>query len=345
MTAINMIPKALQVAWDAIDGANSDKLHAAKAKALLHGYHYRWCNEGWKTIETEQEIVSPIPRLTSKGVRFYKNMLFGGKVDLIAERAGRRTLMDHKTTSQDVSDPASSYWRQLQLDVQVLHYLLALWVAGWKVDDVVWDVIRKPTIKPKKLTKSDRQAIVVSGKYCGCEVSEDALRCVQESDSETLELYEFRLRRDCTRIRPDYYFMRRSVPVRDDEILAYAKELWKHRESIIRNAADSQPVRNSGACLQYGAPCKFLGICSGYDSPDSTNWRRKPQVHGELKTIEGDGRNLITPSRIKTHQTCLTKEKLYYVDGLERIGRDEDALVFGHLVHEALEAWWNAFRE
>ena len=154
-------------------------------------------------------------------------------------------------------------------------------------------------------------------------------------------MYEARLIHDCTIERPERYFQRRSVPRLDSELLEYARELWEHGQEILHARNTQRHARNSGACMLYGSPCKFLGICSGRDNPESDKWRRKEQMHRELPELEGDGRDVITNSRVRCFQTCRRKHFYQYELGIERADEEEkEALVFGSVWHQAMEAWW-----
>ena len=98
--------------------------------------------------------------------------------------------------------------------------------------------------------------------------------------------------------------------------------------------------------MQYGSPCKFLGICSGYDTPDSNKWIVKEQVHSELPIVEGDGRDILTNSRIRCYQVCPRKHYYQYEMGIERtVDEEREALYFGTLFHLALEAYFEAWKE
>jgi hypothetical protein len=51
--------------------------------------------------------------------------------------------------------------------------------------------------------------------------------------------------------------------------------------------------------------------------------------------------NLLTISRLRTWRDCKRKHRLVYLDGW-RPRREDEALSFGRLAHEGLEAWWTA---
>ncbi|KKM14628.1 hypothetical protein LCGC14_1704150, partial [marine sediment metagenome] len=64
-------------------------------------------------------------------------------------------------------------------------------------------------------------------------------------------------------------------------------ELWALTKTVVSarryaNQPDRLPLRHSGACMNYGRACEYLGICSGYDTPESNKWRRRAQIHEEL---------------------------------------------------------------
>ncbi|HUW31284.1 MAG TPA: PD-(D/E)XK nuclease family protein, partial [Planctomycetota bacterium] len=104
--------------------------------------------------------------------------------------------------------------------------------------------------------------------------------------------------------------------------------------------------RNDGACMAYGSACRYLGICSGYDSPESANWRVKANCHSELPEIDGDGRDVLTYSRLRCFKTCRRKHYYRYELGIEKIDEEErEALLFGHVWHEGLREWWNFLKE
>jgi len=317
-------------------------LVAAKCRALLTGYDARWKNAGYVALTVDQFIEADLynPDTQAKSRTFS----IAGVEDLIAEYHGKRIMFDHKTTSQDITDPNATYWRQLVVESQPSHYMLLEWLNGRKCDGAVWDIIRKPSISPKKLSKAEVTQAVANRKYCNVNLSQESLLALQLEGRETNEMYEARLAHDCTKERPDWYFQRRSVPRMDSEILEYARELWEHGQEVLHARNTNRHARNSGACMLYGSPCKFLGICSGHDSPDSDHWAKKTNVHNELPLIEGDGRRILTNSRIRCFQTCRQKQYFEYELGIERLDEEEkESLYFGKLIHVGLAAWWNCF--
>lgn len=340
-----MIDYRLESAYAAVDdfcGDTTDEPKAlirAKVRGLLAGYHARWVDAGYEALEVERVYASPLwnPATT----RASRSFEVAGMLDVVARLRGD-WLFDHKTTSQDITDPDAPYWRQLRVEGQATHYLLLKWLAGEKLDGAVWDVTRKPGISPKKLTKADRASAVADRKYFGRILSSASLLSLQTEERETLEMYEARLAHDCTVEKPEWYFQRRNVPRLDHELLEYAEDLWQHGQNILASRKIARLPKNSGACMLYNSPCKFLGICSGYDSPTSDRWQRRELRHPELG--EAGDRDALTNSRIRTFQTCQVKHHFEYELCLERQDEEErEALWFGTLFHKALNAWWRTF--
>lgn len=343
---------SLSAAQDAINtaiagGDERAQLTGAKCRALLVGYDRKYGQSKYipTAVETTEcsRLLNPD---TGKGSRTFS---LAGLLDVRIAYGNKLLLMDHKSCSCDIEDPDAPYWRQLTVEGQVTHYMLLGWLNGEKFDGAVWDVLRKPGTNPAKMkTKAMTKRVLSERAYCGRRLSNETLVNLQKTERENLEMYEARLVHDCTIDRPDRYFQRRSVPRLDSELLTYAGELWEHSQDMLYERAkkrteDSLPVRNSGACMLYGTPCAFLGICSNYDTPDSDKWVRKENVHSELPLLQGDGRDVLTNSRIRCWQTCRRKHYYQYELGIQRAGYEEsDALYFGSLWHTGLEAWWKS---
>jgi hypothetical protein len=339
----NALTNAL-AAIDAYPGnGDGDALIRAKCRALLAGYHERWKDEGYTALSVEQVYTSELWNPATNG----KSRTFevAGKIDVYAERRGQRFIIDHKTTSDEIDKPDASYFQQLKVEAQVTHYMLLMWLNGEKPDGAIWDVIRKPSIAPRELKAGEIASVVSTGKWYGREVAAEYRMQLagKQAKRETLEMYEARLASDCTTERPERYFQRRAVPRMDREILEYAEDLWQHSQDILADRKVARLPKNSTACMQWGSPCQFLGLCSGQDTPDSDKWQSRAVRHPELG--EHGHIDALTNSRIKTRQSCAVKHRLQYEIGLERQDQEKESLWFGSLLHAGLEVYWQSFLE
>lgn len=224
------------------------------------------------------------------------------------------------------------------IENQPTYYMLMDHLNGRRVDYALWDVVRKPSISPRQITKAERLDIDKYGTWFG--------QPAKSEDRETLAMYSARVAHDCSVIRPEWYFQRRQVARLDGQLVECASESWEIGQAMLEERKRTRHVRNSGACMNFGSPCKFLGICSGYDEPDSDNWKKKEKVHVELPELPGDGKQFLTVSRMKSFQTCRRKHFYEYELGIERADAGErETLLFGILWHIALEEWFTAKKE
>lgn len=321
-------------------------LIAAKCAGLLRGYAARWVNSPYRIDKVESVVSSDLynPATNAKSRSFTAS----GKIDLhVTEIAtNRKAIFDHKTTSSDITDPNGPYWRQLAIEGQATHYMLLEWLNGNAVDFAVWDVVRKPGISPKAVSKADQLSVASTCRYQRAHMTPGDIDQMMTTGRETLSMYAARLAYDCIQERPEWYFQRRTVARLDAEVLEYAGELWGHSQDLLLERRNERHPRNSGACMLYGSPCKFLGVCSGYDTIESDHWLTKPWVHNELPQTDSDGREILTNSRIRTFQTCRRKHHYQYELGVERIDEEErEALWFGTLYHQALEQYFLALQQ
>ena len=318
----------------------------AMARGLMRGYAEHWrdqerVEEGTcEVVSVEEEFTVPLYNLDTG--RKSRTFVTAGRKDIVLARFGKRYVTDHKTTSEDIGEEGD-YFRQLQVEGQASLYMLAEHLAGNECYGAIWDVIRRPGIRPRKLTKAEQAAVASLGTWCGVRVTEATQQHVIKEGAENMELYEIRVARECTE-DPSRYFQRKPIVKLQAEMVEYTRELWAIAQEIIDARQHDRWPRSSGACLEYGA-CEYLGICSGTVSVDSDRFVRKACVHNELHTLGGDGRDVLTNTRIKCWQSCHRKHFYRYELGITRADREEsEAIAFGNLMHTALEAYWKALQ-
>lgn len=356
---------ALDLACDAIfgslpeDATEDQLLDAHKAWAQVCGYDRRWRDMPYEVLAVEGEFVVPVvdPASGKTSERF----VMAGKRDGMIRHEDEVYGLEHKTCSEEIHTPDAPYWRKLAIDSQVNTYALSSWQEGVKIAGMLYDVIRKPTIRPARITKKPKKGepnigtleeLTQDGTYYGRHADEEEVSAAVETGRETPYLYGCRLLDDCT-ARPDYYYQRRMIYRLDRDLLEWAEELWSIKGDIAITQlqsmqSDRQQVcwpRNSGSCMNFGTPCEYLGLCSGYDTVDSDNWVRRVTPHHELDA-QSDSKHweVLTHSSVRTFQTCKRKAYYRYELRLDRADREPSAaLYYGSLIHTALEAWWSFF--
>jgi hypothetical protein len=201
-----------------------------------------------------------------------KTFHLAGKIDALArEKAtGKVVIVEHKTTSQDIG-PGSDYWRKLPIDGQVSGYYCGAQALDHEASTCLYDVIRKPTIKPYKATPEEKRKYNKDGSLS---------KSCRENDETPDEWYE-RLTADIAS-RPDYYYARIEISRSDNDLLEYLFDMW----AVSREIADAQRMnrwsRNPQACSVFGT-CEYFGVCTGeQDIDDVTLFRTAERANEEL---------------------------------------------------------------
>lgn len=324
----------LERALASVDNANPYR--AATIRGMLAGYDKRYRDEQREIVVNgiEQQLYSALPRPDGSACEAWR--LCG-----VIDKTGPTSIVDHKTTAMEIERDDAAYWQMMDLDGQPSQYQLLMYANGVKVMKTVWDVSRKPTIRPKKPTKIQLRELAESGAYLG-----ESLPKIQmiEGDKETPAMFEIRVRQTID-ADLDRYFKRRTVTRTNEELAEYLNELYLISREMMSTRDHGSHFRNPGSCFLYNTPCKFLGLCSGWDSPDSAKWEKKAIVHGELD-LDYDGRDLLTNSRVKCYQACRRKHYYEYEEGIQRVDEEErEPLVFGTAWHLAMDAYWAACNE
>lgn len=252
--------------------------------ALVVGYASRWADDASEILATEQELEVPIRNPRTGGTA---RTTLRGKIDkLIRLPDGRLAIREHKTTSDDIG-PDSDYWSRLSLDQQISTYVIAARSIGYDVTTVEYDVIRKPSIRPRKpeyqMSQEDRRALNERGVYFGLEFTLHEVSDAIVAGKETPAMYGARLVAD-TLNRPDWYYARREIPRLESDIEEYRAELWQTHRIISECRVNGWWFRNSAACL---APyrCEFCDICftgSNVNEEIPQGFRLKERKHMEL---------------------------------------------------------------
>ena len=250
-----------------------DEYTAMTLKALFEGYRNRWeeyDRNKYEAICTERAFKAPLMNPETGGIS--KTFHLAGKIDALAKEktTGKVVIVEHKTTGQDIG-PGSDYWRKLPIDGQVSGYYVGAEAIDYPASKCLYDVIRKPTIKPYKATPEDKRKYNKDGSLS---------KACREYDETPDEWYE-RLTADIAS-RPDYYYARIEISRSDNDLLEYLFDMW----AVSREISDAQRMnrwsRNPQACSVYGT-CEYFGVCTGeQDIDDVTLFRTAERANEEL---------------------------------------------------------------
>lgn len=250
-----------------------DEYTAMTLKALFEGYRNRWeeyDRNTYETICTERAFKAPLMNPETGGIS--KTFHLAGKIDALAKEkaTGKVVIVEHKTTGQDIG-PGSDYWRKLPIDGQVSGYYVGAEAIDYPASKCLYDVIRKPTIKPYKATPEDKRKYNKDGSLS---------KACREFDETPDEWYE-RLTADIAS-RPDYYYARIEISRSDNDLMEYLFDMW----AVSREISDAQRMnrwsRNPQACSVFGT-CEYFGVCTGeQDIDDVTLFRTAERANEEL---------------------------------------------------------------
>jgi len=259
---------------------------------LLCGYEWRWRNDSIKNIAAEQAFELPLRNpATGKTSRLFK---LAGKIDGIVELPdGRLAVKECKLLGDDIGTD-SDLWPRLRIDQQISLYVTAARRLGFKVEEVLYDVCRKPTIKPADVPLLDELGAKIVLDAQGNRVKTDRGLWRQTGDKErgyvlqtrlmTVEEWGNKLNDDIA-ARPDFYYARNLVARLDADLEEYESELWDIAKTI--REAQTQKRWYRTASKNTCDFCSFFSLCtSSIDAekgalPDG--FVRVEDVHPELE--------------------------------------------------------------
>src|SRR5690242_16184902 len=133
----------------AVREAEADPYAKARAEAMLAGYAIVHAEdaERYEVLSVEAEFRAPL--LNPETGAESRTFRLGGKIDaVLRERAnGRVLIMEHKTSSEDISR-GSVYWRRLRMDPQVSIYFAGARALGLDPEGCIYDVLGKAKQRP-----------------------------------------------------------------------------------------------------------------------------------------------------------------------------------------------------
>ncbi len=250
------------------DNVTVDEISGAKVGGLLAGYIRYWGGDQFiKEIYPEQRI-GPIPL-------GFGDFMIDGVMDGIGLTSNDRVVMVESKTTADSLEDDSDYWLRLRFNIQLLQYVPAAWSHGWNVETVIYDVTRKPAIKPKVIPVLDKDGLKIVNDAGGNRVKlkngkwrtggSKTLGLTVKAERETPGQFATRLAEDCTE-RPEFYFARREVPIIDDDLewfSIYRRQQvqlilhYRFMERTVKRPEDAWPTNISKEC-RY---CQFSSFC------------------------------------------------------------------------------------
>lgn len=267
---------------------------------LVCAYQWRWQDAKLQTIAVEFAFEIPLVNPATGAESTIWNQ--AGKIDGIVKlEDSRMAVKETKTTSDDIS-PDSDYWRMLRVDTQISDYIHSARVKGFDVSTVLYDVIRKPTIKPTPVPLTDEMGLKMVFDQHGERIKNANGSWKQTGDSAkgyeiqtrpmTVQEWGNKLSADITE-RPDYYFSRVEIPRLDQDIEECRQENWEIQQTIREAQRTGRHYRtvNRNTCPY----CPYFDVCSSNLSIDPAQlpagFEIVQDVHPELERERSHANN------------------------------------------------------
>lgn len=261
----------LAAALAVVQSADSDPFERARAAALLTGYALRWDDQAYEVVDVEVEFECPIVNPTT-GAKS-RTFTLRGKLDaLVRDRDGRALLVEHKTSSEDIS-PGSDYWRRLRMDGQISTYYQGAAALGADLWGCVYDVLYKPQQKP--LRANTRRA-----------------------NDETPEEYGARVAGAIAE-NPTRYYQRGEIVRLEQEMRDHLFDVWQTARAIRESERADRWPRNPDACFRWHRMCPYFPVCCGEASLDDPTKFRRSEIHPELSAQPTSSREERTDAAIR----------------------------------------------
>lgn len=250
-------------------------LWAEKLKRLFSGYLWYWGGDQLETIQSERAF-----EVTIDGI------VMRGQIDREVKTAdGRVGIIESKTSSEDLA-PDSPFWDRIRMGTQP-----GIYRSVSKAAFLIYDVVKKPGIKPKAITKKDLTRMENElGDLGECtyqreQFSRDEFEEARAAGQESLRMYGARLAALIYE-NPAKVYARQEVPLADDS----EKHLWRDIQATVVTLESYEQEgyypRNPDACFTYNTPCQFSSLCRDNYVPIEGNvpngFKVRNQLHPEL---------------------------------------------------------------
>ena len=214
---------------------------------LLAGHFWRYANDPIEIVAAEQEFKMPLVNPDGGTSRTF---VLAGKIDGIGKlTTGEHVILEYKTCGDDIG-PNSDYWQRLRLDAQVSQYVLGAQHLGYEIHTILYDVTRKPTIKPRQVPVLDEDGKKIVLDAEGSRVmNKDGKTPRQSADAkqgyilktkpEAPEDFGARLLQDIGSVDDDgnpkheFYYARRQIVRLADQIEEFRRELWQQAKELM----------------------------------------------------------------------------------------------------------------
>lgn len=262
-------------AFEAVQRNAADPYEGARATEMLVAYYNTWAESDvrdYEVLAVEQRFDAPL--LNPETMAPSRTWRLSGKVDAIVRRRedGRVLVVEHKTTSDNVAADDADYWTKLHMDPQISMYMLGAEALGYEVDEVLYDVLGKPTQRPLKATAPESRKYTKDGK----------LYAAQRDRDETPSEHQARVAAAIAE-NPGRFTARRLIPRMESQVRDFMADAWAQAATMRESARLGRAPRNPDACDSFGR-CPYWILCASGGRPeDYSDFHRVTNKHPELE--------------------------------------------------------------
>ncbi len=269
-----------RLATDAVSDAiaafpDSDRFEKIRAEEMVAAYIAKWGARDpheYEVLAVEKRFDAPL--LNPETMHASKTWRLAGKVDIVLRRrVDERVLVaDHKTTSDEVEGDDATFWAKLVMDFQATQYVLGAESMGYAVDELLWDVLKKPRQRPLLATPLLERKRTKTGE----------LYAKQRAYDETPDEYRVRVR-EAISAEPDRFIQRRPIPRSNSQLSDFMFSAWAQAGTMRESARLGRAPMNPDACHAWGV-CPYWDLCSTGGKPQDypASFVKLTDVHPEL---------------------------------------------------------------
>jgi hypothetical protein len=216
-----------------LNSALDNAFKRAKLRAMCKAYVDYWRENGESIYDTKPEVKFSVPILAN--VR-NSAWTYSGKIDSVVKTEEGTFIMEHKTTGNTNNiEPGSDYWQRLEIDGQIEGYMFGYIKSTGEVPmGVIYDVARKPGIKPLRQDKENAETPIEYEKRC----------------------YETIMK------EPSKYLARAKIYKTNEKLAEFEKDVYQTARMIDECRNNDYFPRSSSGCKVFGT-CPYFDVCAG----------------------------------------------------------------------------------
>jgi len=255
--ALNYLDKIIVTEWNVYD--------IVTCIELIKGYDIKYRNQDLEVIGIEKEF--RVPLVNPETNRASQNFDMAGKLDLLLANG----ILEHKSTTKDISE-GSEYWANLFLDPQISQYVIGGESLNVNIETIIYDVIRKPSIRPFKATPQEKRKYLKDGV---------TLIASQHEHDEEPEAFGQRIKYILDNDM-DGYYVRKEIPRIQSQLEDFKHDMWAVSQNIRQSQLHKRWPKNPRECLRFGK-CPYWGVCTHSEELTDTDVFEKLEFkHPEL---------------------------------------------------------------